>query len=357
LEVGAPRPGEAPAETSTSPAAAAPADEERAPSGVASPAPERDAKAHGDREDRGRRGRRGRGRGRDREGRPPVEARPQPDASAAGGTPAASAIVPPAAEETVSTHGPAETGIGSVGERLTRDEAFDLVKRAVAATASGDESVRASVVRSKAFELLGRDSESLSERNFTRILRDAHDADLVDLRRRGDDYEVGVAVSAAPVTEQLNAAAAAHASASAPGGAGASGTTGPAHPRGLGVRGARRGGLHGRVGAPPPDLLSVGVVGARKGPAASTPEPVAAVDHPIPRVVQSDADTSVRAPVADATVPESVAAPPTARGRSGGRAPAKRAPRSRAKRGSGTAETKPRTKRAPSRASTKASEG
>ena len=57
------------------------------------------------------------------------------------------------------------------GERLTRQEAFGLVGRAVAALTSGDRGVPASRVRERAFELLGRDSESLSERNFVRILR------------------------------------------------------------------------------------------------------------------------------------------------------------------------------------------
>ena len=64
-------------------------------------------------------------------------------------------------------------------------------------------------MRQQAFELLGRDSESLTERNFIRILKDAHDGEVIDLRRRGDDYEVAVAPQVAPVSEQLNRAAAA----------------------------------------------------------------------------------------------------------------------------------------------------
>ena len=92
---------------------------------------------------------------------------------------------------------------GTAGERLTRDEAFDLLRRAVATLAQNDHSVRASIVRDRARELLGRDSESLSERNFTRILKDAHDADVVDLRRRGDDFEVARAEAAPSVSDQL----------------------------------------------------------------------------------------------------------------------------------------------------------
>jgi hypothetical protein len=72
--------------------------------------------------------------------------------------------------------------------RLTRDEAFDLVRRAGAQIADNPGASRASDVRRVAHELLGRDSESLSEKNFTRILKDAHDSDIIDLRRRGDDY-------------------------------------------------------------------------------------------------------------------------------------------------------------------------
>jgi len=149
-----------------------------------------------------------------------------------------------------------EIGLG--GERLTRQEAFDLVRRAVESLVSGDDAVSARRVREQAFAVLGRDSESLSERNFSRILKDAHDADLIDLRRRGDDYEVARAAEAAPVAEQLNRAAAAQ-QPQAPAGA-------PAAPRGMGPRGvsgpARRGrGMLGRGPiAPPADLLSIGVV-------------------------------------------------------------------------------------------------
>jgi hypothetical protein len=94
-------------------------------------------------------------------------------------------------------------GVGSTGERLTRDEAFDLVRRSVDALVRNDDSVSASRVREKAREILGRDSESLSERNFVRILKDAHDGDIIDLRRRGDDFEVARSAAAEPVSDQL----------------------------------------------------------------------------------------------------------------------------------------------------------
>jgi uncharacterized protein (TIGR00288 family) len=218
----------------------------------------------------GRRGRRGRGRGRDREDRAP-RATPPVGTSATEVSEPETATPPhgdtlaspaPAAPSRSSAPAPAPApgaeaaadGIGASGERLTRQEAFSLVGRAVAALTSGDRAVPASRVRTQAFELLGRDSESLSERNFIRILKDAHDGDVIDLRRRGDDYEVAVAAQAAPVAEQLNRAAAASSPAAKPAAA-------PHASRGMGPRGAggRSRGPAGRS-APPPDLLLLGVV-------------------------------------------------------------------------------------------------
>jgi uncharacterized LabA/DUF88 family protein len=203
--------------------------------------------------DRARRGRRG-GRGRDRDGRGSREPRvaatarvisPEELESAGTAAPVESEIVAPPRPTS------SDDGIGVTGLRLTREEAFNLVRRAVAA--GGIASVRATLVRATARELLGRDSESLSERNFLRILQDAHDADIVDLRRRGSDYEVAPAAAAPPVSDQLAAAEPPKVVAQ----------VAPA-PMGMGARGggtARRGrGAIGRVGAPPAHLLSVGVV-------------------------------------------------------------------------------------------------
>jgi uncharacterized protein (TIGR00288 family) len=204
--------------------------------------------------DRARRGRRG-GRGRDREGRGSRESRPAATARAISTEEMPSAATAPVAESEIAAAPLAASngaGIGASGLRLTREEAFNLVRRAVAA--GGSTSVRASHVRATARELLGRDSESLSERNFLRILQDAHDADIVDLRRRGSDYEVAPAAAAPPVSDQL--ASAELPKVTAP--------VAPPVPMGMGARGggtARRGrGAIGRVGAPPAHLLSVGVV-------------------------------------------------------------------------------------------------
>jgi uncharacterized protein (TIGR00288 family) len=182
-------------------------------------------------------------------------------------------------------------GIGAGGMRLTRDEAFDLMRRAVEHIAKHGGGTRASDVRATARELLGRDSESLSERNFVRILKDAHDSDIIDLRRRGNDYEVRPAVVAAPIVEQLGAAAIANAPARpAP--------AAPA-PRGMGTRGG--GGRSQRAGAkssaPPIDLLSVGVVDYDAPLPALQPtgSPIEqAFVVPVPAVASADARKPVR---------------------------------------------------------------
>jgi uncharacterized protein (TIGR00288 family) len=210
----------------------------------------RAAHAHaeeGEVSDRPRRSRRGgRGRDRDRERTPrPAQTQTQP---------AVETESAPAGEEALrqvaaSTNGDA---IGSAGLRLTREDAFNLVRRAVGESGPA----RASQVRTTARQILGRDSESLSERNFLRILQDAHDADLIDLRRRGADFEVAPAAPATSVSEQLAAAEPPKVTVSAT----------PSMPTGMGARsappgrGRGRGPIGARGGAPPADLLSVGVV-------------------------------------------------------------------------------------------------
>jgi uncharacterized protein (TIGR00288 family) len=220
-------PGGLPSETSIAAAAARPAE-------VADERPDRNG--------RGRRGRGGRGRGgRDRE-------TPQ---SAREALPAVGEATAAPAAPTAPSARPVE-GPGVEGERLTRDEAFDVVKRAVESLVRNDSSIRASAVRLRARELLGRDSESLSERNFIRILKDAHDAEVIDLRRRGDDFEVARAEPVPTVGDQLAKAQSAL-------------TPTPkadATPTRLSLRG-RGSGPRGRLPAAlPPELLSLGVVQA-----------------------------------------------------------------------------------------------
>jgi uncharacterized protein (TIGR00288 family) len=294
-----------------------------------------DAKREGG---RGRRGRRG--RGRDRDDRPragstdvalddEVESAPQPvpqspelvDDVAAGADAATAAAPSPrapraprperaprpdrstaasvAAPIVAPVAAPAEQ-IGAGGERLTRDEAYDLVRRAVAALTTGEETVRAGVVRIKARELLGRDSESLSDRNFPRILKDAHDGDVIDLRRRGDDFEIARAAEAESVSEQLARSAASNAPPVA---------ATPVAPRGMGPRGGgARGGRPGvRGSAPPADLLSFGVVGqtssgAVAAPVSPTPAPTAPTAAPV-----ISASVPSRVPEVKASAPSSIA--------------------------------------------------
>lgn len=156
---------------------------------------------------------------------------------------------------------PVDSTIGVGGVRLTRDEAFSLVRRAVEALTTGNSSVMAEQVRVKARQLLGRDSESLNERNFTRILRDTHDAGAVDVRRRGDSFEVARVEGIVSVADQLTAAEA-QAKADGP----QPPPTAPA-PRGVG---ASRGlPAKGRGAAKvPPSLLLLGVVEDAPRPAA-----------------------------------------------------------------------------------------
>jgi hypothetical protein len=133
----------------------------------------------------------------------------------------------------------------------------------VAAVASGDDPVPSEKVRVKAFQLLGRDSESLSERNFGRILKDAHDAGMVDLRKRGEAFEVTAVAGAPTIADQLAIAEKAHAPVKA--------ASAPA-PRGMGVRSAP--GRGGRTTAKPalPPGLFLGMVEEPETaiPAAST---------------------------------------------------------------------------------------
>ncbi|MEX2182150.1 MAG: NYN domain-containing protein [Gemmatimonadaceae bacterium] len=190
-----------------------------------------------------RRGRRGRGgRGRERDERP----------AANGATPPTAGEPSRGRHHAAPSAPPADETIGVEGLRLTRDEAFSLVRDAVTAVASGDASVPSELVRVKAFALLGRDSESLSPRNFARILKDAHDAGLLDLRKRGEAFEVTAATGAPSIADQLAVAEKAATPVVAP--------SAPA-PRGMGVRSAPgRGGRAAAKPAIPAGLLLLGMV-------------------------------------------------------------------------------------------------
>jgi uncharacterized protein (TIGR00288 family) len=232
LEVGLPKGGAAPVAPAAAPAPSA------APSAASAP------RADGEREERegrSRRGRRGRGgRGRERDERPATPAQGELAVSeASAGTP----VTAPSPKQ--------DDTIGVAGIRLTRDEAFGLIRDAVNAVTAGDNPVPSETVRAKAFALLGRDSESLSAKNFARILKDAHDAGILDLRKRGQFFEVTAVADAPSIADQLNAAEAAHTPAPV--------AAAPA-PRGMGARGIpSKGGARGAKPVPP-SLLLLGVV-------------------------------------------------------------------------------------------------
>jgi uncharacterized protein (TIGR00288 family) len=260
---------------------------------------------------RGRRG--GRGRGRDRE----ENGAPRPEMSET-----APELVPDAAPEfdleprevaiEARVPSPESRAVDAemTGMRLSRDEAFTLIRRAVESLSSGpDDSVSASRVRAKARELLGRDSETLSERHFHRILRDMHDAEQIDLRKRGDDYEVSPSPDAPPIAEQLAASEAVAVAAADASQAGRSASNAASLRRGIRGRGRGRGG----AGELPPELRNLGVIENGTPPVADVP--------PVDDADEADDDAPAPAAVAGEKAPVK-----RRRGIRGGRARKKKEP-------------------------------
>ena len=73
---------------------------------------------------------------------------------------------------------------------LTLAEAFELMRQSLLVLgAVGDESVTGDGARAKMMELFGADGDPLFDRpRFQRLLRQAHDADLIELVKQDDDY-------------------------------------------------------------------------------------------------------------------------------------------------------------------------
>jgi uncharacterized protein (TIGR00288 family) len=192
-----------------------------APLAAAAPA---EARPRG--EERPRRGRgRGRGRGREREGA--EEARPE-------------AAAPPAE--------PRRPPEGTEGLTLAR--AFDLMRRALSELPSpvGHEALR---LRMSA--LLGRQDPLLDANRFSRLLRQAHDAEIADVRKIGDEvYEVVARGVEAPV---VVAGAPALVSES-----GVAEARTPLTPADIAARGGIRFRRGSRLPAAPPAIQMVGVV-------------------------------------------------------------------------------------------------
>lgn len=255
----------------------------RAAATPAAPASEpRERGSRGGRGGRGRRGRRG----------PADETAPATSATSIAEAPVASAAVASAAVAPAS--GEAEH-FGRSGERLSREEAFTLIRRALTELSPDGTPVDSDAIRQRMHQLLGRDSESLTIRHFHRIIRDAHDASIIDARKRGDTYELSPAATALSVADQLSLAAAAAKTANGD-------VAAPPAPRSITARRPGR----GKAAAPPPDLLSVGVVELDE-PAKSEP-------------VDAGAETESE-PDADAATPR-----PKRRTRRGGRGRKRAAP-------------------------------
>ena len=216
----------------------------------------------------------------------------------------------------------ADASIGLTGIRLTRDEAFTLVRDAVSALVTGDDAVPSERVREKAFAILGRDSESLSERNFARILRDAHDGNVVDLRKRGDAFEVALAANVPSVADQLNEKEAALKAVADREKA----ANTPVVPRGMGPRSAPgRPGRGGPAkGALPPDFLLIGVVDDAPAPKVEPVAEAAPVAKPkTSKAAESARDAKPAAKAKAAAKPASKAksaAKPAAKAKSAGKA-------------------------------------
>jgi uncharacterized protein (TIGR00288 family) len=295
--------------------------------GAPRPTLERGGEAADDSARRGRRGRGGRGRGRDREPRGESAAAAAPANGAAHFSPSLEAPVnAPAAERVPAARAAAEPEM--VGERLTRDEALSLLRRAVAElTTSVDSPVPASAVRRKARELLGRDSETLDERFFLRILRDAHDADVIDLRKRGDDYEVAPAAAVASVADQLAAVAPA---APEPSQSARSAANAASLRRGMRGR--------GRGGELPPELLSIGVIGSSAAPTVDVVAPAASAPNLVLEV-QQEPEPSTPAPAKRGrAAAKGARAKKTAAPAAAAEKPAAKSKRPRAKKTAGTPE-------------------
>ncbi len=140
----------------------------RATSAAVAPAaaPERDAE---------RRGGRGRGRGRDRRDHP------------AGGR--ADAAPPPAAEPSRRPP-PPPLPVGPPGDHLTLGAAFSLLTRALGELPNP---VAHETLRARMAALHGREDPLLEPTRFPRLLRQANDAEVADVKKTGEDqYDVAL---------------------------------------------------------------------------------------------------------------------------------------------------------------------
>jgi uncharacterized protein (TIGR00288 family) len=210
------------------------------------------------REGREGRSRRGRGRGR---GRGPREARE--------GEPAAAAAVEAAPVEAAAVEAPKAPGRHAPQHRrsegLTLARAFDLMRSALAELPSpaGHEALR-----NRMAALFGRQDPMLDAERFPRLLRQAHDAEIADVRKVGDDEFEVVARGVEPAAPQLSLAMPVATDRGAEG-------DGAGTPISSSDASAARGGIRFRRGsrsaAAPPAIAMVGVVSLDE-PAAEVPK-------------------------------------------------------------------------------------
>jgi len=206
------------------------------------------------REGRSRRGR-GRGRGRGprevREGEVPPGVEVAPAEAPAAETPRAPARHAPSPRRS---------------EGLTLARAFDLMRSALAELPSpaGHEALR-----NRMAALFGRQDAMLDAERFPRLLRQAHDAEIADVRKVGDDEFEVVARGVEPAAPQLSLAM--PASSERVGDGDASGGALVSSSDASAARGGIRFRRGSRAAAAPPAIAMVGVVSLDE-PAASEPK-------------------------------------------------------------------------------------
>jgi uncharacterized protein (TIGR00288 family) len=160
------------------------------------------------------------------------------------------------------------------GRGPSLSEAFPLLQEALGRLGGGERAVSADAVRDAMVEIKGSDSGPLEPERFPKLLRQAHDAEILDLSKTDDGgYVVKLRAAAERVEEVEQAAGIERAEGSerseegegtdresAPAPAAAEGAGPPAAVGGVPARGARfrRGSRGGRM--PPPVVPKVGVV-------------------------------------------------------------------------------------------------
>jgi uncharacterized protein (TIGR00288 family) len=262
---------------------------------------------------------RGRGRGRDRDRRP----RPEPVAHTADEelieAPATDHEEPEVVGVLERVKGPETEAAAPVVGGM--QEAYGLLQHAVRSLAGRGGTVRDGEVKRRMLELVPDfDETKLGFSKFSRFLRQAHDAEAIDLRRLGENsYEVALPASGKrlPVPSVWETAGAAAPAAEAPTMDRPQPEAPAAEPQGRG-----RGRGRGRPEGPPP-LLPGQVVGEPAAPAAEPAEaeaPAAAAPVAAPTRPEPEVPAPVSAPLAvEAAAAGTPAGRVSLRGRRGSR--------------------------------------